>query len=232
MSSPSTNSILVIGSKPSSLYLNIDYDVAISANGAVNLLKYISCKKRYSVVSSGAIENTFILDSLRQANFVRTILRCHGKSDFSKVKDYFLFDSVFEGLDMTMIEYSIFGNQVYLCFLMTFFNASSPKRFLSMVLRHFTSKYRAFACSTGLWSIAYARYYFPNHSIFVSGISLRSGGHFHGNQTGNFENLTAQKDCLLAKCLGGKNIFSTDENFCRISGSTLVNSNLRNFPSV
>jgi hypothetical protein len=101
-----------------------------------------------------------------------------------------------------------------------------------MILRHITCKYRAFACSTGLWSIAYARYHFPNQSIFVSGISLRIGGHFHGDQTGNFENLTAQKDCLLAKCLGGKNIFSTDENFCRISGATLLNSNLLNFPSV
>jgi hypothetical protein len=102
---------------------------------------------------------------------------------------------------------------------------------MSIINEHLNGIYRVFACSTGLWSIAYARYHFPDHLIHVSGISLRSGGHFHGNQTGDFQDLSARKDSFLLRRLRCRNLSSTDERFCSVSGATLIGSDLIHFPS-
>jgi hypothetical protein len=229
-SSLKSKNVLVVGSKPYSSYPDLDYAAIVSANGAARLLSCFNSPIKVAIVSSAAAQSEFIRNAVALSSPSEIVLRCHGKADFQTIKHSFPTYALYKGKHMAQLEFNTFGTSVYRCYLKTFLFRSGPKAFMSRMIGHISGNYRAFACSTGLWAVAYALNLFPDHNIFVTGIGLKPGGHFHGCQTGDFQSLTADKDYILAKRLATYKLLSPDLDFCAASKSNLVTNGLKAFP--
>lgn len=215
--------ILILGSKPNSSLPNIKPNIIYSANGAASIMNKFNSGEKYSVVSSGMTYNDDVVNKLIESNPDKVIIRSHNKNFNNELYNYFDDIILIDGKSMCMFENSIFRYRAYLARILHFYNRGGAKG-IKLLKDHVLGSYRTFACSTGLWTLAYCLSKHPQATIYISGIGLQAGGHYY--KRGEFQSITANKDYYLMKNTNLNNftLRSTDEYLSKTSNIKYMDS--------
>ena len=220
------NYVLILGSKKDLVIPDIKVERVYSANGAAEqarcyLKKYsdvpftaiVSCKefeKNYNVQSRVINSNPDLLISrsgnvnLNQFNFDKKI----------KYKFFNYFENISFQANFFKLKYLDIIIQE-----LNYYKAVYKKIF--HILNSLTHR-PLMGVSTGFFSILYVLKEYPNHSIIISGIGMKGGGHYY-NDKKNYSTNRSNVDRGLIKRLKDKYIkrlYSPDQEFC-----SLVNIN-------